>query len=382
VTRPILRRHAAIFGRVRSKGALTGAGQPSSERGLMTRLALVMIVRDEAAGIGRALQSVRPHVDRMIVLDTGSNDGTPRIAAGLGAEVSAFTWCDDFAVARNASLALSDAAWNLVLDGDEWIAAGAEAALCADVLPSTGGDFLGLVRRDSAMDEGGARGRAQCWIPRLLPRGALYEGRIHEQPVGPGRALRLPLVLGHDGFMPDSLARKGDRNEALLMQALQAAPDDAYLWFQLAKEHQVRERPANAALCFAEALRLAPIDAPWRHGLVVRAVTGLKDAGRLDEALALADAEAAAFADSPDFYFAVGDLYLECAVQAPDRALVDFLPVVESAWKRCLEIGERPDLDGAVAGRGGHMAAHNLAVFYESLGQTDLAARYRALAAA
>jgi tetratricopeptide (TPR) repeat protein len=177
------------------------------------------------------------------------------------------------------------------------------------------------------------------------------------------------------------LARKGDRNEALLMQALQAAPDDAYLWFQLAKEHQVRARPAQAAVCFAEALRLAPAEAPYRHSLVVRGVTGLKDAGRLDEALALADAEVAAWRHSPDFYFAVGDLYLECATKAPDRAAADFLPVAESAWKRCLEIGERPDLDGAVAGRGGRLAAHNLAVVYETFGQTELAARYTALSA-
>ena len=346
----------------------------------MSRLALVMIARDEAAAIARALTSARPYVDRMIVLDTGSVDATPEIAAKLGAEVSRFSWCDDFAAARNASLALSDAAWNLVLDADEWIEAGAEAALSPQALPAAG-DFMGVVRRDSAMDTTGAAGLAQCWIPRVLPSGVRYEGRIHEQPVGPANERRLPLILGHDGFTPDNLARKGDRNETLLMQALEATPEDPYLWFQLAKEHQARERAPQAALCFAEALRLAATDAPYRHSLVVRAITALKSAGRLDEALALADAEVRAWAESPDFYFAVGDLYLECAAQDPGRAGADFLPIVESAWKRCLEIGERPDLDGAVAGRGGRMAAHNLAVFYETTGRIELAAHYRALAA-
>ncbi|CAN7315569.1 glycosyltransferase family 2 protein [Phenylobacterium sp. LjRoot225] len=346
----------------------------------MTRLALVMIVRDEAAVIGRALDSARPHVDRMIVLDTGSTDGTPTLAAAAGAEVSSFDWCDDFAAARNASLALSDAAWNLVLDADEWIEAGAEAALSPQALPA-GGDFFGMVRCDSAMGDAGAGGRAQTWLPRLLPRGARYEGRIHEQPVGPTRARRLPLILGHDGYTPDNLARKGDRNEALLMQALEATPEDPYLWFQLAKEHQVREHLPQAAICFAEALRLAGPDAPYRHSLVVRAITALKSAGRLDDALVLANAEVSAWGESPDFYFAIGDLYLECATHEPDRAASDFLPIVEAAWKRCLEIGERPDLDGSVAGRGSHMAAHNLAVFYETTGQNQLAARYMALAA-
>ena len=112
---------------------------------------------------------------------------------------------------------------------------------------------------------------------------------------------------------------------------------------------------------------------------MVRALIALKANDQIAEALALADAEVAAFLESPDFYFVIGDLYLEAASREPDRALSDFLPVVELAWKRCLEIGERPDLDGAVAGRGGYMAAHNLAVFYETLGRGEQAAEYRDL---
>ena len=346
----------------------------------MTRLALVMIARDEAGAIGRALDSARAHVDRMIVLDTGSIDATPDIARAHGAEVHSFAWCDDFAAARNAALALSDAAWNLVMDADEWIESGS-AALGPRTLPAAGGDFIGVVRLTNTLDAPGEPAAAQSWLPRVLPRGTRYEGRVHEQPVGPARGVRLDLRLGHDGYTAANLARKADRNEGLLMQALQAAPEDAYLWFQLAKEHQVRGRTAQAALCFAESLRLAPADAPYRHALVVRGLTALKDAGRLEDAQALAGAEVANWAHSPDFFFALGDLYLECASQIPGQALTDYLPLAESAWKRCLEIGEQPELDGAVPGRGSHMAAHNLAVFYETLGQAEPAARHRALAA-
>lgn len=342
----------------------------------MTRLALVMIARDEAHAIGRALASARPHVERMIVLDTGSTDGTQKIAAADGAEVHAFDWVDDFSAARNAALAHSDAAWNLVLDADEWIAGGAQALTG---LPKAG-DSLGLVRLDNQVDDGEPEA-ASAWLPRLLPRGVRYEGRVHEQPVGIKRSVRTALVLGHDGYTAANLERKAGRNEALLMAELQAAPEDAYLWYQLAREHQVRGRPPQAALCFTEALRLAAFDTPWRHGLVVRALTALKSAQRLDDALELAGAEIENWPNSPDFYFALGDLYLECANQAPERAATEFLPVVETAWKRCLEIGEQPALDGSVPGRGSHMAAYNLAVFYEALGQKDLAAQHHALAA-
>ena len=339
-----------------------------------------MIARDEAGRIARALESARPHVDRMIVLDTGSLDSTAVIAAACGADVQSFTWCDDFAAARNAALAWSDAAWNLVLDADEWLQGG-EECLTPQHLAATGPRFLGDVRISNQMDGQGVEGMAQSWIARLLPSGVGYTGRVHEQPVSELPHLRLPLELGHDGYTTENLDRKGDRNETLLMREIEAQPGDAYLWFQLAKEHQSRGRSAQAALCFTEARRLAPHDAAYRHALIVRSLIALKADGRLQEALELADNEVLNWQDSPDFYYVVGDLYLEASSQDPERAVNDWLPVVEQAWKRCLEIGERPDLDGAVTGRGGHLAAHNLAVFYETVGHPALAIQYQALTA-
>jgi tetratricopeptide (TPR) repeat protein len=344
----------------------------------VTRLALVMIARDEARAIGRALESARPHVERMIVLDTGSTDATRQIAAASGAEVHAFVWCDDFAAARNAALAHSDADWNLILDADEWLDRGTEA-LGPQTLPAGAGGFLGAVRVRSLIDnQPGAA--SQAWIARVLPRGVSYAGRIHEQPVSDLPQRRLALEIGHDGYTAESLARKGDRNETLLMRELEATPDDPYLWFQLAKEHQAREHFPQAAFCFTEALRLAPPDAGYRHPLVVRALMMLKANGQIADALLLADQEVQHWQDSPDFYFIVGHIYLEAAAEAPSQARDHFLPIAESAWKRCLEIGERPDLEGAISGCGGHMAAYNLSVFHETLGDPKKAAEYATLA--
>ncbi|HWA64172.1 MAG TPA: glycosyltransferase [Caulobacteraceae bacterium] len=344
----------------------------------MTRLALVMIAKDEGRNIGRALVSARTHVDRIIVLDTGSTDATRDIARMAGADVYDFAWRDDFAAARNAALDHSDAAWNLILDADEWIERDA-GVLGPGVLPPEGGDFLGQVQVASSLGDG--KGTAKAWISRVLPRGVRYEGRIHEQPVSALRQVRLPLVIGHDGYLPEALERKGARNEALLLEEVETHPQDPYLWFQLAKEYQAREKAPQAAVCFAEALRLTPPDAPWRHALVVRAMTAFKAAERFDDALALADAEFPNWQDSPDYFFALGDLYLAWAGRNPEQAMSEHLPLAEFAWKKCLEIGESDHHDGAVAGRGGHMAAHNLAVLYGTLGLKDLEAQFAGLAA-
>lgn len=83
------------------------------------RLSLCMIVKDEKKNLPRCLESAKPYVDEMIVVDTGSQDGTPEIAMQYGAKVDYFKWCEDFAAARNFSLSLASGDWILVLDADE-----------------------------------------------------------------------------------------------------------------------------------------------------------------------------------------------------------------------------------------------------------------------
>jgi glycosyltransferase involved in cell wall biosynthesis len=90
-------------------------------------VALVVIARNEARCIARCLRSARGAVSRMLVLDPGSTDDTPAIAAACGAQVHHATWSDDFSMARNTALELAQADWNLILDADEWIESGAQA---------------------------------------------------------------------------------------------------------------------------------------------------------------------------------------------------------------------------------------------------------------
>jgi hypothetical protein len=342
----------------------------------MTRLALVMIVRDEARCLARCLESVRPHVDKMIVLDTGSTDDTVGIAERCGAIVHHYVWTQDFAAARNVALDHSDADWNLVLDADDWLV-GDPGALGSATLPpadATAPQFVGCVKIVNLGASGDSVARK--FIPRVLPRGVRYEGRIHEQPVSSLPLVNLPLQLRHDGYEEAQLHRKAGRNETMLRAELQANPGDAYLWYQLGRERLVRGQPGDAADALLTAHRTSDPRAPLRHGIVVAALQALKQAERFPEALAFVDAEHRNWTGSPDFFFAVADLYLEWARRNPAIAMEELLPVVEGAWKRCLQIGEQADLDGSIEGCGSYLAAGNLAMFYRTLGIDDEAARY------
>ncbi|MDR1840642.1 MAG: glycosyltransferase [Holophagales bacterium] len=85
------------------------------------KLSLAMIVKDEALNLGKCLDSVKGLVDEMVVLDTGSTDGTVEIAKAYGARVEQFTWTGSFAEARNKSLSLCTGDWIFVIDADEML---------------------------------------------------------------------------------------------------------------------------------------------------------------------------------------------------------------------------------------------------------------------
>ena len=85
-------------------------------------LSLCMIVRDEEFSLESTLLTARPHVDEMIIVDTGSTDQTLSIAKKYADRLEHFKWIDDFSAARNYSLSFATEPWILVLDADEIIA--------------------------------------------------------------------------------------------------------------------------------------------------------------------------------------------------------------------------------------------------------------------
>ncbi|HEY6513882.1 MAG TPA: glycosyltransferase family 2 protein [Burkholderiaceae bacterium] len=340
----------------------------------MAHLALVMIARNEARCIQRCLDSVRSHVDSMLVLDTGSDDDTVGIAQRAGARVARFDWCDDFAAARNAALQMADADCSLVLDADEWLVDG---ALALQQLRGSMPSSVGVIRVDNLF--GVDEATASCsvsWLSRVLPRGARYHGRVHEQPDAAWPRRRLDVTVRHDGYLDAPMRGKRGRNDTLLRLALAERPDDLYLHYQLGKDLELRGLFDQALPYYERALAGAAPREPWRHDLLLRLLFTLKKLARFSHAVLLAQEHHKSYGDSPDYCFALGDLLLEWAAHEPARGS-DLLPLIEASWQRAVSIGERPELPDSVRGRGSFLPAHNLAVLYDGLNRHDEAQRWR-----
>jgi tetratricopeptide (TPR) repeat protein len=82
-------------------------------------LSAAIIVRDDALGLAETLKSISGVADEVVVLDTGSRDGTPEVARRLGARLVERPWDDDFSAARNACFAHATGDWMLWLDSGE-----------------------------------------------------------------------------------------------------------------------------------------------------------------------------------------------------------------------------------------------------------------------
>ena len=101
---------------IREKVGAHGLGDVSPKR-----LSLCMIAKNEQRHLARCLNSAKPVVNEIIIVDTGSNDRTKDIATAFGAKVFDFQWGNDFSAARNLSLSKATGEWILVLDPDEII---------------------------------------------------------------------------------------------------------------------------------------------------------------------------------------------------------------------------------------------------------------------
>jgi hypothetical protein len=102
--------------------AASGRASPAADA-VPCLLSAIMIVRDNERTIRAALDSIRPWVGEIIVVDTGSQDRTPEICRELGAKVFHFPWPDSFSGARNESLRHARGQWVFWMDSDDTIPA-------------------------------------------------------------------------------------------------------------------------------------------------------------------------------------------------------------------------------------------------------------------
>lgn len=183
----------------------------------MPPISAVIITRNEAAVIGRCIDSLTPVVDEVVVIDAESTDETVAIARERGAKVMVRPW-DGFTSARNHGLDQASNDFILSLDADE-VVSDELAAEISTMKPSLEGVYTTPV-----VPRLGGRWIKHCgWygarVKRLFDRRlGRWEQPVHEHFVPrPGTSIR-PLqgmVLHYSPLTLTAYAEKVNRYSTL-----------------------------------------------------------------------------------------------------------------------------------------------------------------------
>jgi len=252
-----------------------------------------MIVRDSGRTLPACLESIRPWVDEIIVVDTGSLDATREIAKSFGALVAEFPWVDSFSAARNESIRLASGEWLFWMDSDDTIDPSNGRRLRELAYCEHPNDVLGYVVQVHCPEGQGETSVTAVDHVKLVRNhpDIRFEGRVHEQLLPAirrlgGRVEWTNLHVVHSGpdNSPSGKAKKYDRDLKLLQLELNEHPNHSFVLFNLGMTYSDMEEHAIAQRWLERCLSASDSAESHVRKAYSLLVNSLKSQGQLLEA--------------------------------------------------------------------------------------------------
>lgn len=191
------------------------------------------------------MESIKPLLEavdsELILVDTGCDETMREMLQTYTSQIISFTWCNDFAKARNVGLEQSNAEWFMFMDDDEWfedvtpLITFFQDDICKDY-----DQAVYKVRNYS--DYAGSR-YVEEWVSRIIrvEKDTCFTGKVHEV-LGParGKCAKLDAFVHHYGYVhvdSDVLEKKVKRNVPLLLDMIVEEPNNLRWRIQLIQEY-------------------------------------------------------------------------------------------------------------------------------------------------
>ncbi|HEX3802909.1 MAG TPA: glycosyltransferase [Solirubrobacteraceae bacterium] len=335
------------------------------------RLSLCMIVRDEEEMLPRSLEAIKDAVDEIIIVDTGSQDGTIEIAKSFGATVIEREWTGSFSDARNVSLDAATGDWFLYLDADEVLVID-DLQKLRELIKQTWREafFLHETNFSGTEESGTAVVHSALRLLRNRPN-YRFSGRLHEQVALhlpaylPERIVQSPVRINHYGYLGvvREAKDKSRRNIDLLLAQQADGHTNAFFHYNLGSEYFTIGELDKALAEFQQSTRMIEEDGIAGHeyvpSLTVRNVKTLRAVGRNEEAIDRADIGLERFPG-------LTDLVYDKAMASISLGRVDdgitFL-------NQCIEMGDAPSKYTAMVGAGTFVPRITLSRLYLTQGK-------------
>lgn len=201
-------------------------------------------VSNQIKTIERCLKGLEPLrkaiSSELIIVDTGSTDGTIEVAKQYGAKIISYPWCDNISVVRNAAIREARGIWYMSADDDEWFEDITEIIHFFTEGTYQQYTMATYIQRNFVTEEGKYRDYFQVRIAKIKPD-LHFEGRIHDALVvkDSDEICALNAAAYHKGFLYENAEehlRKTKRNCSLLQFDIEEFPLDLRYNFQLANE--------------------------------------------------------------------------------------------------------------------------------------------------
>lgn len=225
-------------------------------------ISLCMIVKDEEKFLPACLDSVKPFIDEIIIVDTGSKDQTVNIAQQYGAKVFHIPWENDFAKARNVSLEHATSDWVLHLDADEQLESQDIEMLLSFIASDTAEAYFCLIINHLYESTGDKMVFPSIRLWRNRPE-YRFTGALHEQIApsitqqNPSKPMQLAQIrIHHYGYSQQVVQEKNktDRNLKIALDEVRNRPKAPFPRYNLAMEYARLNRNSEAAKEFQLAL--------------------------------------------------------------------------------------------------------------------------------
>lgn len=218
------------------------------------KISACMIVKNEIETLPACLRTLVGYVDEIVIVDTGSEDGTQYLVdawnaayGNNGTKFIAGEFTDykewSFSEARNYAMSLASGDWLFTVDADDRI----EIKDWEELLKFLKSDQDLLGEYDLVACEilncYGENGRVEGSLlqPRFFRRssGPVYQGKVHNNITFPSldrkhNGIASPMRIYHTGYgmiSPEAIAKKNERVVSMTKEDVEKNPKSAFAWF-------------------------------------------------------------------------------------------------------------------------------------------------------
>lgn len=202
-------------------------------------------VSNQIDTIDKCLFHIKPLLEKLdselLVIDTGSTDGTLEICRRYDARIISHPWHDNMSAVRNEGIYHARGQWYLSIDDDEWFE-NVDAILHFFQNEEYKKCNVAMYTQRNYVDQTGEKYDDLASL-RLaeITQDLHFEGRIHDAMVVEGhkKGILLDAYTHHYGFVRGDVEKeraKAKRNMAILPYDIYEYPEDVRYLFQLGKE--------------------------------------------------------------------------------------------------------------------------------------------------